>query len=71
MADREELLRELTHKDDCEDNLHRIFYTLTDKPEELTTIRTANVLAGLMELLIKKEIITEQELDALLLRCRG
>jgi hypothetical protein len=79
MPDREELLQELTFKGQCENNCRRVYYTLTTSPDDyskatkdqMTQHRVANVLSGLIEKLVAKNVLTESELDQILLACRG
>lgn len=65
----EELVK-LTYKGQCADNRHRVYYTLTDEPKDSATHRIANVLAGIIEKLVEKDLLTEDELDEILLRCK-
>ena len=58
-------------KDDWEDDTHRIYHALTDDPKNLTSHRLANILSSLIEHLIKKEVLTEDELKLMLYQCRG
>jgi len=67
---REDVLREKTFKGQAEDEARRVFYTLTAN-KELEQHRTVFVLSGLVELLRKKGVLTEGELDDLLLGCAG
>lgn len=67
----DEVLAKLTYKGQCADNSHRVYYTLTDEPKDLMPHRIANVLAGVIEKLVEKNLLTEDELDEILLRCKG
>jgi hypothetical protein len=71
MAKKDEVLEKLTYKGQCADNSHRVYYTLTDEPKDMAIHRIANVLSGVIEKLVEKDLLTEDELDEILLRCRG
>lgn len=73
MPTKEEQLEKLTFKGQCDNNSHRVFYTLTTDSEghDLTQHRIANVLSGVIAKLVEKEILTEAELDDILLECTG
>ena len=58
-------------KDDWGDNSHRVYHALTDDPANLTAHRLANILSTLIEHLIAKEILTEDELKLMIYQCRG
>ncbi|MFT3882447.1 MAG: hypothetical protein QM703_22695 [Gemmatales bacterium] len=77
MPQLEDVLREKTFKGQVENDGRRVFYTImkdrknedaakkTDTDWELN--RTVHVLSYLIERLIEKKILTEKELDELLL----
>lgn len=66
MAYREDILRDETFKDQCEDDEHRVFYSLTTK-SELTSHRVAKALSLVIVHLKKKGLLNDEELDELLL----
>lgn len=68
MPTREDMLRDHTHKDLSEDVERRVFYTLTDK-EKMQAHRTAKAVTLVIALLQKKNLLSEDELDDLLLDC--
>ena len=70
MPQREDVLREKTFKGEFEDVAHRVFHTLTAQ-KEFEQLRTMHVLSSLIELLTDKGVLTEAELDDLLLKCTG
>jgi len=70
MPEPKDVLRERTFKGEYEDVAHRVYHTLSDK-KELQEHRTMHVLAGLIDLLIEKGMISESELDNLLLASTG
>lgn len=63
---REMLLRRDTHKGDVDEVGRRVYYTLTEKTGT-SGHRTAKCLSLLIELMHKKGLLSEQELDDLLL----
>lgn len=66
MPNREDLLREKTHKDQCEDDIRRVFYTLNDG-QDLQAHRNSKLLARLVGHLLEREHLTQDELDDILL----
>lgn len=74
MADLEEVLETETFKNQCDGIAQRVFHTLTDELEndpQKVSRRVANVLAGLLERLAENGVVSDGELDTLLLECRG
>lgn len=68
MTNREELLRKETYKEDSLDLGRRVFYTLNgDCKENLQAHRNSKAIAVLIEMLHRKGIIDETEIDELLL----
>lgn len=67
MANREDLLRELTYKGDVDEVEKRVFYTLT-KEDSLEAHRVAKSLALIVETLHRRDLITDEEIDELLLQ---
>lgn len=68
MASRDETLREKTFKDEGLETARRVFYTLKSD-EKLASLLTSKALALLVELLVEKNLISQAEIDALLLEC--
>lgn len=66
MANREDVLRDQTYKDDVDEVEKRVFYTLTGK-DSLQAHRVAKTLALVVELLRRRNLITDEEVDELLL----
>ena len=71
MPDREQILRDLTHKDDGLDTSRRVFYTLVPEGrDDATTVanNSARLLALLIEQLEQSGQLTPQQIDDLLLQ---
>lgn len=68
MARKKDLLQKLTFKEDGMEMDRRVFYTLTDR-KEMQAHRTAKAVALLVRLLHEKKMLTEKEIDQLLLDC--
>lgn len=71
MPDREQILRELTHKDDGLDTSRRVYYTLAPAADkQVTTMahNTARLVALLIEQLEKSGKLTAHEIDDMLLQ---
>lgn len=68
--DMDQVLREQTYKEDGLQISRRVFYTLTHKAQpgshDLTSHRTAKLLALLAERLVEQERLSSTDLDALL-----
>ncbi len=64
MPDRDEVLRDKTYKDQCDDDRRRVFYTLGDGKD---LHRASKLLALLVDHLLKQELLTQDELDEMLL----
>ena len=62
----QEVLREKTHKGDLDTVHERVFYTLTDE-KGLESARIAKAISLLTELLHDKGMLSDQDLDELLL----
>lgn len=62
----EDVLREKTHKGDGLEMYERVYYTLTDEPEFAQT-RTMRLVSKLIEHLLQKKLLSESELDSILL----
>jgi hypothetical protein len=86
MPQREDILRELTFKGECDDTAHRAFYTLCgDKasdgpkpgksgvtPEEAAWLhRISRGFAELVQILEARGALGENEIDEVLLRVAG
>jgi hypothetical protein len=86
MPTRDEELRKRTFKGEFDDTSQRIYYTLTDplhkgqprvmtkedfSPDKAVAHRTARVASDLLQLLVEKKLITEEELDEMLLAATG
>lgn len=69
--DIDQVLREQTYKEDGLETSRRVFYTLTHKARpdspELTSHRSAKLLALLVERLVEQKELSESDLDTLLL----
>jgi hypothetical protein len=65
MPNREDLLRELTHKDSGLTVSQRVFYTLAND-QKAQADRNSKALGLLAELLFEKALIDEAELDDML-----
>jgi len=63
---KEALLREKTYKDQCEDDVRRVFYTLHDV-KDLQPHRNSKLLALLVDHLLRRDFLTQDELDEILL----
>jgi hypothetical protein len=68
MADRDEILRTHTFKDEGFPVAQRVFYTLNPDDKDLLPDRKARALALLIEHLHEKGILDDQELDELLIK---
>jgi hypothetical protein len=68
MADKQEIIRNKTHKDKGLSVRDRIFYTLTNV-ESSRAKRTARAVALLLELLHKKRFLSDEQLDDFLYDC--
>ncbi len=66
MPNKDDVLREKTYKDECDDDARRVFYTLDDA-KDLQTHRNSKLLALLVDHLLKRELLTQDELDEMLL----
>ncbi len=66
MANREEVLRDETHKGDVASVGERVFYTLKEKASQAH--RNSKAIALLVEHLHNKKLISDVELDELLLK---
>lgn len=68
--DMDQVLKEQTYKEEGLETSRRVFYTLTHKAQpgspDLTSQRTAKLLALLVERLVEEERISSNDLDALL-----
>ena len=71
MPNRNDVLRDETFKGEVEDVGTRVFYTLTDKQSQFQAHRASKLLSSLIELLHKKNIVTDEELDEMLIGLRG
>lgn len=70
MPNRDDILYEETFKDQCEDVEHRIYYTLSQgKNEKLKTHRLQKLVILLVAHLQAKELLSDDELDEMLLDC--
>jgi len=67
MTTRDETLIQQTHKG-CETDARRVFYTLHDGKDSQPH-RNSKLLAVLIEHLVKRDLISQDELDELLLEC--
>mgnify|MGYP001083962069 CR=1 FL=1 len=68
MSDIEDVLREKTFKEEGMEIERRVFYTLTEEAK-LTNHRNSKAIALLVKVLQEKEILSEPEIDSLLLEC--
>ncbi len=68
MPNRDDILRDKTHKDDGVDIKVRIFYMLSDD-KSLQHQRNSKALALLVKLLREKGQLSDEEVDDLLLEC--
>lgn len=68
MADENGTLREKTFKEEGMDTNLRVFYTLTTD-EKVTSHRISKALAILIKLLQDRHVITESDIDNLLVSC--
>ena len=68
MADKANIIREKTFKEEGWEVDRRIFYTLSDDTG-VQAYRNAKALAFLVKLLREKDILSEEELDDLLFDC--
>lgn len=66
MPNREDILRDKAYKDQCDDDIRRVFYTLSDA-KDVQTYRNSKLLALLVDHLLKRELLTQDELDEILL----
>lgn len=70
MPDREQILRELTHKDDGLDTSRRVYYTLAPESKDAAgnlADRTARLVALLIEQLEQGGQLSADQVDELLL----
>jgi hypothetical protein len=68
MADREEILRTHTFKDDGLSVAQRVFYSVHTEDKNLQAARNTKAISLLVERLHEKGIIGDEELDELLLQ---
>jgi len=68
MANREDILAQQTYKGQCDDDAHRVFYTLRDR-KDFQPHRNSKLLALLIQHLLKRELISQEELDEILFEC--
>lgn len=68
MPNKEDILREKTHKEEGMETDRRVFYTLTAE-EKLTSHRNSKAIASLVKLLEEKGLISESDIDELLFEC--
>ena len=66
MPTKEDILREKTYKDQCDDDVRRVFYTLRDG-KDLQPHRNSKLLALLVDHLLKQDLLTQDKLDEILL----
>jgi hypothetical protein len=68
MPNREDVLRERTHKDDGTDLAQRVFYTLQDN-KQFQAHRNSKAIALLIQHLRKVGALSDDEIDEILLDC--
>lgn len=68
MSNIEDVLREKTFKEEGMEIERRVFYTMTEEVK-LTNHRNSKAIALLIKVLQEKEILSDSEIDSLLLEC--
>ena len=71
MPTKEEFLRTKTFKEDGIDLSRRVFYTLQQEPKSLQPHRNSLAIAMLVEHLHKNNLISDNEVDTLLMGLVG
>jgi len=67
----EEILNEKTFKSEEYEIGRRVFYTITDEEGKQEVRRISLLLSQLIQILIEKGVLTEGDIDELLLKCVG